>query len=198
MFVQIIQGRAKDAAGLRKQMDRWAEELMPNSIGFLGSTSGVTDDGRFFTAARFESQETAAKNSDSEAQSQWWSETEGYLENVTFHDCTECDEWFGGGSDDAGFVQVIQGRVKDRDAYRESMAGQDEDRMRERRPDIIGGLTAWHDDNDFTDVIYFTSEAEAREREKETSDDPEMAEMMQHMEGDLTFYDLREPQLLSP
>jgi hypothetical protein len=198
MFVQIIQGRTKDAAGFRKQVDRWKEELMPNAIGFLGSTAGVTDDGRFIMASRFESQEMAAQNSDSQAQSSWWSETEGYLEDVTFHDCTECDEWFGGGSDDAGFVQVIQGRVKDRDAYRASMAEQDEDRMKERRPDIIGGVTSWHNDKDFTDVIYFTSEAEAREREKETSDDPEMATMMEQMDGDMTFYDLREPQLLSP
>ena len=39
MFVQVIQGKAKDAAGVRKQMERWEQELKPGEVGYLGSTA---------------------------------------------------------------------------------------------------------------------------------------------------------------
>ena len=44
MFIQVIQGKVADEAGLQRQMDRWNEELMPGAVerGYLGSTSGTT------------------------------------------------------------------------------------------------------------------------------------------------------------
>ncbi len=68
MFVQVIQGRAKDPAGLRKQFQAWDNELRPRATGFLGSTAGVSDDGEFIALARFESEEAARANSDSPEQ----------------------------------------------------------------------------------------------------------------------------------
>ena len=32
-----------------------------------------------------------------------------------FHDCDDVTVWLGGGSDDAGFVQIIQGQTDDPD-----------------------------------------------------------------------------------
>src|ERR1700747_4456 len=64
MFVQVIQGHVSDAAQARAQLDRWAEEVAPGAVGWLGSTSGVTDDGRLVALARFESDEAARPNSD--------------------------------------------------------------------------------------------------------------------------------------
>jgi hypothetical protein len=41
--------------------------------------------------------------------------------------------------------------------------------MKEMRPDVIGGIVAWHPQHGrFTNAIYFTSEAEARAKEKES------------------------------
>ena len=37
---------------------------------------------------------------------------------VTFHDCDDVTMFLGGGSDDAGFVQVIQGRLSDPERFR--------------------------------------------------------------------------------
>ena len=42
-----IQGTAKDAAGLKKQWERWDQELRPQTEGYLGGTAGVTPDGKF-------------------------------------------------------------------------------------------------------------------------------------------------------
>jgi hypothetical protein len=192
MFAQVIKGKAKDQAGLRKQFDRWNEEIKPGATGFLGATSGVSKDGTFITVARFESEEAARRNSDNPEQGKWWSETEQYLSDVTFTDCTEVDEMLGGGSDDAGFVQVMEGRATDQDKLR-SLGRQMEPEMRKMRPDIIGGIAAWHGDGGgYTQVMYFESEATAREAEANSTNDgppPEFAELM----GEMSFIDLSDP-----
>ena len=53
-----------DAERLRGQMDRWNEVLRPGAAGFLGTTGGVTDDGRGVFLARFDSAAEARANSD--------------------------------------------------------------------------------------------------------------------------------------
>ena len=55
MFVQIMQGKVKDADLLDKQMDAWSRDFKPHATGFLGSTSGIDDNGNFIAIARFES-----------------------------------------------------------------------------------------------------------------------------------------------
>jgi hypothetical protein len=197
MFVQVIQGKAKDPAGLRKQWERWDQEIKPSAQGFLGSTAGVTDDGEFIALARFENEEAARSNSDGADQSAWWKETSQYLEDAMFHDCTLVDLMKDGGSDDAGFVQVIQGKVTDVDKARQLDKGT-QDQMNQMRPDVIGGIVAWHPQNGrFTNAIYFTSEAEARAKEKESSNSPEfqkfMSEWQAISDGEPKFLDITEP-----
>lgn len=197
MFAQVVQGRATDPAGLRKQWDRWVEDVKPGAQGFLGSTGGVTAGGEFIVIARFESEEAARANSDRPEQGAWWEETAQYLEDPMFHDCTQVDVFGGGGSDDAGFVQVIQGKVTDVEKAREIDARM-EPAMREIRPDVIGGVNAWHPENGrFTSFIYFTSEAEARAKEKEMEDVEGFGEWMREMQalsdGEPKYLDLNDP-----
>jgi hypothetical protein len=199
MFAQVIQAKATDAAGLSKQMDKWREELMPGAEGFLGSTGGVAADGEFITLARFESEESARRNSDRPEQSAWWSETEGYLEDVRFYDSTDIEMWGEGGSDDAGFVQVMQGVAQE--GSREKLRAFEEGferNMSEMRPDLMGSVSVWQGNN-FSTFNYFTSEAEAREGEKkETPEDMrEGFETWQASISDVKFIDLTEPRLVS-
>jgi hypothetical protein len=197
MFVQVVQGKARDVASLRKQFERWDQEIKPTAQGFLGSTAGVTADGEFIALARFESEEAARANSDSAQQSAWWQETSQYLEDPMFHDCTLVELMNEGGSDDAGFVQVIQGKTKDVERARSlDMASQDQ--MRDMRPDVIGGIVAWHPENGrYTNAIYFTSEAEARAKERESSSSPEFQKYMQEWQaladGEPKFLDITQP-----
>ena len=193
MFVQVIQGKAKDPAGLRKQFERWNEEIRPNVQGFLGSTAGVSDDGEFIAIVRFENEEVARANSDRPEQDSWWSDTQQYLEGeARFYDTTDVEQMYEGGSNDAGFVQIIQGTAKDRAKFEEMMkSGTDE--LRERRPDVIGGIAAWQD-NDFTQAVYFTSEAEAREGERR-SDQSDEGPQWDELAGNMKFIDLKEPWL---
>jgi hypothetical protein len=201
MFIQVIEGRVSDAGGLKASFDRWLEELAPGSIGWLGTTAGVTDDGAFIALARFESEETARRNSDRPEQDRWWSETAKLFSGeATFRDCTDTVTFGGGGSDDAGFVQVIQGRVRDVARLR-SLNEQSEAAWRDFRPEVIGGTVALHGQGGFTNAVYFTTEAEAREGERKEPP-PELKALWEEeqslYEGELTYFDLRDPWLASP
>lgn len=197
MFVQVIQGKVTDAEAVKEAMTSWDDGERDKAVGFLGVTSGISTDGEFFAAARFESEEAARANSDRPEQGEWWARMEKALTDVMFHDCTEVEEFGGGGSDDAGFVQVIQGKVTDveraRELDREMSAA-----TSNPRPDVIGGYTAWHPANGrFTTVVYFTTEAEAREGERKMNDDPDAQKFMQAMQeisdGEPKFIDLTDP-----
>jgi hypothetical protein len=195
MLVQIISGRVADADLLRRQSERWVAEIKPGAKGYLGSTGGVTPDGRGITIARFESKKAAEQNSKRADQSAWWNETEKAFEGaVTFSDCEQIDTIHGGGSNDAGFVQVIQGRAKDAKKMRSQLPKMEAD-LRKNRPDLVGALVAWHDDGGFTQVTYFTSEAETRKYEKATEDDELRAQYMDLIDGRPTFFDLPQPEL---
>jgi hypothetical protein len=196
MFIQVISGKVADADLVRRMDERWITELKPGAKGYLGYTGGITPDGRYIGMARFESADAARANSDRPEQTAWWNEAvKGYDGEPTVHDCTEVDTPFGGGSNDAGFVQIIQGRAKDPSMLRD-MEAEMEKTLREQRPDILGMVVAWHGDgNDFTQAVYFTSEAETRKREKETEASDTRQEYRDMFDGEPTFFDLPEPVL---
>ena len=196
MFIQVISGKVADAELLRKQDERWMTDLKPGAKGYLGYTGGVTADGRAIAVARFESEQAAQANSERAEQGEWWDATApAYDGTPTFNNCTEVDLFFGGGSNDAGFVQVIQGSAKDREATRTFMQGE-LDQLRAARPDILGIVVAWHGDtNDFTQAVYFRSQEETRKLETATEGDEMRQQFQDLFAGPPTFYDLTEPTL---
>ena len=199
MFIQVITAKVVDADGLARQIDRWEEEVRPGADGFLGSTSGITEDGRLIVLARFESEEAARRNSERPEQSEWWAETEKLLEQVNFQDSVDVVTTRGGGSDDAGFVQVMRGRVVDAAKMDElrSRLGEFEAAMERHRPDVIGDVTVVHSDGTYTDAVYFTSEAEARANETQEPP-PELVAMFEEWMKAVTvdeYLDLKQPRL---
>ena len=198
MFVQVIEARTSDPEGLRKQLDKWMAELRPGATGYIGTTSGVAADGRTVALVRFESEDAARANSDRPEQAAWWSEMEKLLDNPQFSESSDVTTFLAGGSDDAGFVQVMKAAGVDRAKVEEG------DRQFERvaaelRPDLIGSLRVWTAPGDFIEANYFTSEAAARKGEQ-TPPPPEMqaafSEFMEMMK-DAEFIDLTEPFLHS-
>jgi hypothetical protein len=195
VFVQVIQGQVDDAAKVRAAMDRWAEELAPGASGWLGSTGGVTEDGRFIALARFESEEAARRNSDRPEQDRWWRETSRlFTGEASFKDSNDVIVDLVGEPDDAGFVQVMQGRGTDPDRARELM-GEDSAEWAAFRPDIIGSVAVGHEGGAYTMAMYFTSEAEAREGERKEPP-PELKAQMDEMAamsvGEPEFFDLKQ------
>jgi hypothetical protein len=199
MFMQVIRGRVADEAGLRKSFDRWMSELRPGAEGYLGTTAGFTDDGEMIALARFESAAAAKHNSDRPEQSKWAAEVGSELDGEpTFIDIDDAHEWLGGGSDDAGFVQVMIGQSPDVQALL-ARSDEEEEQLRAARPEIIGGTFGRFGDNGYVQAVYFRSEDAARE--KESSEPPPevkaMVEDFQRLLGDVTYVDLHKPLLYS-
>lgn len=194
MFLQIIQGQVRDAAVFDREAERWPVELKPGATGYLGCTWGLTADGIGFLAAGFDSEAAALANSGRPEQGEWWAAMEKVFADVSFRDCSEIDTMMGGGSDDAGFVQVIQGRVKDQGSAR-SMMRDAEGQLADSRPDILGGVMAWHgDDGDFTQIVYFRSEAQARSAEDNPGESDVDDQYNDMMAVEPTFFDLAAPR----
>jgi hypothetical protein len=198
MFVQVILGRTSDPEGLRAAMDRWVEDLRPGAVGWLGTTGGVTDDGRAVVVARFESEDAARRNSERPEQGQWWAATESVFDGeVTFLDSSDVVVDLQGDPDQAGFVQVMRGRTSDPDRARQLMT-MDPEQWAAYRPDVLGSLEIGHDDGAYTMILYFTSEAEAREGERKEAPlelRATMEEMGKLAVGETEYFDLREPVL---
>jgi hypothetical protein len=180
---------------MKRELERWRKEIKPGAKGYLGSTGGATDDGRFITMVRFETEADADANSKRHEQGAWWAEASKAIDgDVTFHDCRDVDTAFGGGTNDAAFVQMIQGRAKDQAAMRK-IAPEIEAQLHERRLDILGIVVAWHGDGGFTEAVYFTSEEAARTGEQAAQTDPLYQKFMEQIDSGagMSFYDLREP-----
>lgn len=192
MFIQIIQGKCTHADELRALADRWRDELAPGADGWLGGTYGFTDDDMFVGVVRFESREQAMANSERPEQAAWAEQMMGLMDgDVTFHDCEDVTLMMGGGSDDAGFVQVIQGKVDDPDRLKAFIAA-DPTSLHEMRPEIIGATLAIEPDGTFTETVAFTDEASARASEG-IEPPADVRSELDYAMKDATFYDLHHP-----
>ena len=200
MFVQIIRAKVSDPGAVDGTFNRWSKELAPGAKGWLGTTGGVTDDGQLFIMVRFDSPEAARANSERPEQDRFWSETSKQFDGqAIFQESTDVTVDAVGDLDSAGFVQVMTGQVSDPDRAKQIMAEQPD--MRALRPDVLGNVSIGHEDGKWTMVIYFTSEAQAREGEAKQMP-PEALEAMEQMQslsvGQPEFLDLRTPWLASP
>ncbi len=196
MFVQVIEGKTKDPAALIERGELWQKELRPGAIGYLGVTAGVTAEGRTIAIVRFEDEASARANAERPEQTAWFEGTAKlYDGQPTFTESSDTTEWMGGGSNDAGFVQVMKSTGVDR-AQLEKMDEAFEP-FAKQRPDLLGGLRIWTGPDACIDVAYFTSEADARKGEQAELPD-EMKELMAEFEGGMgetEYLDLRSPQL---
>jgi hypothetical protein len=196
VFIQIIEGRCTRQDELRTVLDRWPEELGPGADGWLGGTYGFTDDGHFVGVIRFEDRDAAMRNSQRPEQGRWAEEMRAQLDGpAEFHDCDDVTLLFDGGSDDAGFVQVIRGKVDDPDRLRALMTA-DPTELKRMRPDIIGATLAIEPNGTFTETVAFRDEATARTGEEVEPPEDVRTELEYAMRG-ATFYDLHHPWFAS-
>ena len=191
VFIQIIQGRCTKQDELRSLAQQWRDERGANVAGWLGGTYGFTDDDMFIGVVRFESREAAMANSESPEQTAWAERLMAVMDGpVEYHDCEDVTIFLNGGSDGAGFVQVIEGRADDPERLK-AMLG-DTTMLHEMRPDIIGGTLAIEADGTFIETIAFTDETSARAGERIEAP-PEMRETLEPLMRDATFFDLHHP-----
>lgn len=199
MFVQIIQGRVRDAVGTREAWNEWVE-WQGEAPGWLGSTAGITDAHDFIAVVRFESAEAARASAARPDEGERWARVAENLDGETkTHDCDDAILIMQGGSNRAGFVQVIQGRTDNPDRLR-SLTAEMSRALPTARPDVVGGTFALHGDGVFTQTMYFTSEVDARRREgrKVEGDAGAAMEAWQGLIRDVAYYDITDPWLAGP
>jgi hypothetical protein len=201
MFIRVIQGRATNPPGIRRDLGRWQRLLAAGADGWLGSTAGITQDGWSITVVRFASEAQARRNSDRPEQREWWRDAAQHLARVAVHDAPKVHTYRDGRVDQAGFVQVIQGSSGEL----ERMAGLGRDQqevLARQAPHILGMTVAEHADwpGDFTQILYFTSERDARRfaQEPAAEADEPVLEGLRSLLANARCFDLRDPQLLSP
>jgi hypothetical protein len=198
MFVQVIKGHTRDAAAMRRQHERWRDEVRPGAVGFMGGTAGVADDGTVIVFARFADRASAQANSERPEQGKWWAETAKVLDGEpSFRESNDITTTFDGGSDGAGFVQIMEGSVTDRVKAEAMETPELLEQLRAARPDLLGGVRVWFDDGSFVEAAYFTSEEDARKGEA-SSEFTGPGEEFAAVYGEMTFIDLRNPLLISP
>ncbi|WP_203336655.1 hypothetical protein [Nocardioides limicola] len=196
MFIQVIQGMCSREEELHELADEWLRDLAPESVGWLGGTYGVTDDGMFIGVVRFQSREAALANSARPEQARWAARLAALCDGpLEFHDCDDVTLMLDGGSDSAGFVQVIRGKVDDPSRLKAMMA--DTTLLHELRPDIVGASLAIEPDGTFTETVAFTDEASARAGEAQEPPAQIQEELAYAMKG-ATFFDLHHPWFASP
>jgi len=197
VFIQYIQGKCQRPADLRRLMERWQDELSPTATGWLGGTYGFANNTDTFCAVvRFESREKAMENSSRREQDQWFNEMQKcFIGPLEFANCDEVALMLDGGSDSAGFVQVMRGRVLDGERLRRLV--QHDDQLREMRPEIIGGTFAVADDGTFVNTVAFTDEEAARHGEQQEMPE-DVADDMAAAVTDITYLDLHDPWFTSP
>jgi len=199
MFIQVMQGRVKDAAGVRREFDRWGGQLGAAAPGWLGLTAGVTDGGELVAVFRFDNQASAAANDERPEAAAWRASVEKLLAGPPrVHRCPIVRAIKGGGSDQAGFVRVVQAKVID---ARRLAALQSEVEQGLRDEGHVLGVTVAHHGGDgwFTEVTYFTSERAVRAAEREMPVDKavQLGMVRSYMES-LDLFELRAPWLQSP
>jgi hypothetical protein len=191
VFIQIIQGKCTRHDELRAMAQAWRTEVGGGAVGWLGGTYGFTDDDMFVGVVRFDSRESAMANSARPEQTAWAERMMALMDGpVEFHDCDDVMLFLDGGSDDAGFVQIIRGRVDDVDRLKAMLA--DTDMLHEMRPDIVGGTLAIEADGTFTETIAFRDEASARQGEMMEVPEPVRSDLEYAMRG-ASFFDLHHP-----
>ena len=82
--------------------------------GWLGGTYGFTDDDHFIGVVRFDSRVRVPRRARRAGAGMWWAGAESLMDGACeIHQSDDVSMMLNGGSDDAGFVQIMRGRVGD-------------------------------------------------------------------------------------
>ena len=191
MFIQVLQAPCTRQDEVRDHAMTWRSELGEGATGWLGGTFGFTDDNMFLGVVRFDSKESAMANAARPEQTAWAEKMASLMDGpVEYHDCEDVTMFMDGGSDQAGFVQIIRGKMADPTPLRDMLA--DTSDLHAMRPEIIGGTLAIEADGTYTETIAFTDEESARKGEQ-IEPPADVRDALEQAMASATFYDLHHP-----
>jgi hypothetical protein len=192
----MVEGRCSRTDEMRGLVDDWCGS-MADRPGWLGGTYGFTDDGRFVGVVRFDSQTACREYAGAPEAPMWWAGAEALFdEHCRIHESADVSMMLDGGSDSAGFVQVMCGRITDADKLRHMMDTEMTSMLHQARPEIIGATMAMEPDGTFVETVAFTSEDDARHGEQAEMPDEVRADLQSAM-ADVEYLDLHQPWFAS-
>jgi hypothetical protein len=196
VFIQMVQGQCSREDEMRALVDDWSA-TMADRPGWLGGTYGFTDDGRFLGVVRFDSADACRESAARPDAGLWWATAESLCEGACeIHESGDVAMMLQGGSDDAGFVQIMKGRVGDAERMRHLVSDEMSSMLHQARPEILGATMAIEDDGHFVETIAFTDEASARRGEQ--MDMPaDVREELGSAMVDVEYLDLHHPWFAS-
>ena len=168
--------------------------MMADRPGWLGGTYGFTDDDRFLGIVRFDSGSACKDAAGTSEAATMWAGAEALFDGrCEIHESEDVSMMLDGGSDSAGFVQVMRGRVGDADTLRHITSDtQMTSMLHEARPEIIGATLAMEPDGTFLETIAFTDEDSARKGEQLDMPQEVRDQLMAAM-TDVEYLDLHQP-----
>jgi hypothetical protein len=182
---------------MRGLVDDWCG-TMADQPGWLGGTYGFTDDDRFLGIVRFDSSNACRESATTDDAAMWWAGAEALFDGgCEVHESEDVSMMLEGGSDDAGFVQVMKGQVGDADRFRHIMTDTEMTSMlHDARPEIIGAILAMEPDGSFLETIAFTDEDSARKGEQQDMPADVQADLQAAI-ADVEYIDLHHPWFAS-
>lgn len=196
IYVEIIQARVKDPAGVQEVYARWVRDVAPGADGWLASTAGISDEGEFIAVVRFASEQAARLNRSRPQQDSWWREMSQQLaDDARFIDCAAVATFGEDRPGDPGFVQAVQGQAAKLPGVLEQVAETAQHHIFEHHLDVLGGLIADHGDGGFTEVVYYPSPEAARHGESGNVADRDvtLVERLAGFVADLRYLNLADP-----
>lgn len=197
-FVRFGCGQATDVDALRSRWDAGHADLVAAADGWLGTSAGTTPGGHWVAAIAYRSGAAARNAEASPAYQAWWDGVRDFVDGpVVVEETADVHLWVPpgrSGRGPAGFVQVMRATVGDRARF-EAIEEAVGDRFAALRPDVLGGLRAWHGPQRVTVVDWFTSEAEARAGEARPVPDDlrdQFSAWLAELDG-VAWFDLSEP-----
>jgi hypothetical protein len=189
----MVEGRSSRQDEMRGLVDDWCGS-MADRPGWLGGTYGFTDDNRFVGVVRFDSRAACQEAAGGQEAAMWWAGAEALFdEHCRIHESEDVTMMLDGGSDDAGFVQVMCGRIGDADKLRHLTTDtQMTSMLHVARPEIIGATMAIERDGTFVETIAFTDEDSARKGEQQDMPQDVRDQLMAAM-ADVEYLDLHQP-----
>lgn len=196
MFIQMVSAPCTKQDDMRALVDNWCAE-MSDRAGWLGGTYGFTDDDRFVGVVRFEDSRDCELWCQEPEAGAWWAAAEELCSGAPeIHQSGDVSIMLGGGSDTAGFVQVMHGKVGNADVLRHMTDTEMTSMLEQARPEIIGATLIFEDDGTFTETVAFTDEESARRGEATAMPD-EMAAEWSSAATDVEYLDLHHPWFAS-
>jgi len=195
MYIQMAQGTCDRPEEMRRIVDDWSAQ-MAGRDGWLGGTYGFTDDGRFVGVVRYDSDEACKRLFDEEVSQTAWAAAQKLCDDIEMHESGDVTMMLEGGSDSAGFVQVMRGHIGDQERFRHLASDEMTSMLHEARPEIIGATLMVEPDGSFVETISFTDEEAARRGESLEMPDSVRTELAEAM-ADVEYLDLHQPWFVS-